>query len=136
MQAIPHEEGKIMSELFGLAPNRESVWGYDGSGTSWTQIGGPASQIYAGGYGLVVTSPSTGDLWRYMGTPDEWEQIGGPGATFAVSNSAVVGGYCAVYGLAPNRESVWVYDGSGTSWTQIGGPASEIIADHKVSIIQ
>ena len=66
--------------MFGLSPNRQGVWGYDGSGTSWTQVGGAASAIYGGGYGLVATSPSTGDLFRYLGTPNNWEQIGGPGA--------------------------------------------------------
>ena len=50
--------------VFGLSPNRQGVWQYDGSGTSWTQVGGPARAIYGGGlYGEVAaTNPSTGDL--------------------------------------------------------------------------
>ena len=94
---------------------------YDGTGTSWTQIGGPAGEIYGGGYGLVATNPSTGDLWRYLGTPLEWELIGSPGADFVVTGDTVVG-------LSPDRSAVWQYDGTGTSWTQIGSPAGEIVA--------
>ncbi len=102
-----------------LSPDRSAVWQYDGTGASWTQIGGPAGEIYGGGYGLVATNPSTGDLWRYLGTPQEWELIGSPGATFVVTGDTVVG-------LSPDRSAVWQYDGTGTSWTQIGGPAGEI----------
>ena len=72
------------------------------------QIGGPAGEIYGGGYGLVATNPSTGDLWRYLGTPQEWELIGSPGATFVVTGNTVVG-------LSPDRSAVWQYDGTGTS---------------------
>jgi hypothetical protein len=46
-----------------------SVCAYDGSGTSWSQIGGTASSIYVGGYGLVVTNPSTDDRSRYSSLP-------------------------------------------------------------------
>jgi hypothetical protein len=44
-----HMGGKIMpaNEVFGLTPDRQAVWRYDGSGTSWTQVGGPASEIVA-----------------------------------------------------------------------------------------
>jgi hypothetical protein len=120
--------------LIGLTPKRDAVWAYSGSGTSWTQIGGAASQIYAGSSTgdtyLVATSPSTGDLLLYSGTPMQWKQIGGPGAAFAVIPDS------AVVGLTPNRDGVFVYDGSGTSWTQIGGPASQIVATHAMPLIQ
>jgi hypothetical protein len=105
----------------GLSPDRSAVWQYDGTGASWTQVGGPAAEIYGGGYGLVATNPSTGDLWRYLGTPQEWEQIGSPGATFVVTAETV-------FGLSPDRSAVWQYDGTGASWTQVGGPAAEIVA--------
>jgi hypothetical protein len=115
--------------IYGLTPDSGSVWVADGdaSGMSWTQIGGPAGQIYAGSLGLVATDPSSGDLWLYVGN-GQWEKIGNPGATFAIQNSPVVGGYTKLYGLTPNRDGVWAYDGSGMSWTQIGGPASQIYA--------
>ncbi len=105
--------------VFRLSPGGQGVWQYDGSGTSWTQVGGPAGQIYGGGYGLVATNPSNGNLYRYLGTPNKWQQIGGPGAAFTVAGNTV-------FGLSPNRQGVWQYDGSGTSWTQVGGPAGQI----------
>jgi hypothetical protein len=77
--------------VFRLSPGGQGVWQYDGSGTSWTQVGGPAGQIYGGGYGLVATNPSNGDIWRYLGTPNKWQQIGGPGAAFTVTGDTVFG---------------------------------------------
>jgi hypothetical protein len=103
----------------GLSPDRQGVWRYNGTGTSWTQIGGPAREIYGGGYGLVAISPGSRDIYRYLGSPNAWQRIGGPGATFAVTGSTV-------FGLSPDRQGVWRYNGTGTSWTQIGGPGHYI----------
>jgi hypothetical protein len=108
------------TSVCGLSPDRQGVWRYDGTGTSWTQIGGPAGDVYAGGYGLVATNPTNGDVYRYLGTPGSWQRIGGPGAKFAVTDGTV-------FGLSPDRQGVWRYDGTGTSWTQIGGPARDIV---------
>ena len=36
--------------VFGLSPGDQGVWRYNGSGMSWTRVGGPASAIYDGGY--------------------------------------------------------------------------------------
>ncbi len=105
--------------LFGLTPNRQAVYEYNGGGTSWTPVGGPAATLYGGGYGLVATNPSNGNVFRYLGTPNNWVQIGGPGAAFVVGSSTV-------YGLTPNLQAVWEYTGSGLAWTQVGGPASQI----------
>jgi hypothetical protein len=33
--------------VFGLSPDRQAVWQYDGAGASWTQVGGPAAEIVA-----------------------------------------------------------------------------------------
>jgi Peptidase A4 family len=33
--------------VFGLSPDRQAVWQYDGTGASWTQVGGPAAEIVA-----------------------------------------------------------------------------------------
>ena len=43
--------------VFGLSTDRQAVWQYDGTGMSWTQVGGPAGEIFGGGYGLVATNP-------------------------------------------------------------------------------
>jgi N-acetylneuraminic acid mutarotase len=112
---------KVSKNICALTPTRNAVYRYDGSGTSWTRIGGPAGQLYAGAWGLVATNPSTGDLYRYLGTPDSWQRIGSAGASFAVATDTV-------YGLTPTRNAVYRYDGSGTSWTRIGGPAGQLYA--------
>ncbi|WP_251075751.1 M64 family metallopeptidase [Streptomyces sp. ISL-12] len=112
---------KVTKPICALTPSRDAVYRYDGSGTSWTRIGGPAGQLYAGAWGLVATNPSSGDLYRYLGTPDSWQRIGSAGASFAVAADTV-------YGLTPSRNAVYRYDGSGTSWTRIGGPAGQLYA--------
>ena len=70
-----------LDRLFGLAPNGSGVYEYTGNGSNdqWIKIGGPAGQIYAGGFGLVATNPQTGDLYHYLGQPFKWARIGGPG---------------------------------------------------------
>ncbi|WP_223183578.1 MULTISPECIES: M64 family metallopeptidase [unclassified Streptomyces] len=112
---------KVTRNICALTPSRNAVYRYDGSGTAWTKIGGPAGQLYAGGWGLVATNPSSGDLYRFLGTPESWQLIGSAGAEFAVTNDTV-------YGLTPSRNAVYRYDGTGTSWTRIGGAAGHVYA--------
>jgi hypothetical protein len=103
--------------IFALTPDKQAVYHFHNG--EWIEIGGPASQLYGGDWGLVATNPGNGDLWKYLGVPGKWEQIGGPGASFAVTNESV-------YGLTPNKGAVFRYNGSGQNWTQIGGPAGQI----------
>ncbi|MFJ7961642.1 M64 family metallopeptidase [Streptomyces sp. NPDC096319] len=112
---------KVAKNVCALTPNKDAVYRYDGSGTSWTKIGGAAGQLYAGAWGLVATNPGSGDLYRYLGTPDSWQLIGSAGASFAVGTDTV-------YGLTPSRDAVYRYNGTGSSWTRIGGAASQIYA--------
>ncbi|MGA2448770.1 MAG: tectonin domain-containing protein [Polyangiaceae bacterium] len=98
--------------------DNSGVYRYNGTGTSWTQIGGAAAQLYGGGHGLFATD-SGGNIHQYLGTPYSWAQVGGPGRQFAVTNEGL-------YGLSPNGGAVSRYNGSGTSWTGIGGAASQL----------
>jgi len=109
--------------IYGLTPNKGAVYRYDRyPGTSWTWVGGPASRLYGGDWGLVATDPD-GNLWRYTYIPYEhpgnWQLIGGPGAEFAVADRTV-------FGLTPDKGAVYRYDGYGTSWTYVGGAAAQI----------
>lgn len=108
--------------LYGLSPDSSGVWKYNGTPMSWTQIGGPAGEIYGGETGLFATNPQTGDIYQYNNQPFSWTKIGGPGKEFAV------GYYDRLYGLSPDGHSVWQYDGTPMSWTQIGGPTGHIYA--------
>jgi hypothetical protein len=103
--------------LYALSPSKDSVWMYDG--LNWTQIGGPAAQIYAGGGAVVATSPSTGDLFGYEHATGIWHHIGGPGLDFVIDDV----GYLT--GLSGAGVFEWI---GGADWIQIGGPASTIRA--------
>lgn len=103
--------------LYQLTPHGIGKW----SGDTWTKIGGPANNIYAGRAGLFATQPGTGDLYRYDGKPDRWTRIGGPGAHFAVGKDHV-------YGITPDHTAVYEWPGNGTEWTRIGGPARHLYA--------
>lgn len=103
--------------LYRLVPDGIGEW----HGDTWTKIGGPARNIYAGRAGLFATNPHTGDLYKYNGKPGKWTRIGGPGAQFAV-------GHDRVYGINPDHTAVYEWTGQGTAWTKIGGPAKNIYA--------
>jgi Tectonin domain len=109
-----------MQPLIALTPNLGAIYAYDGTPMSWTQIGGEASQIWAGGAGVLATNPANGDAYLYSGTPNQWERIGPAGAEFAVGDTSIIG-------LTPNRDGVYAWTG-GTKWEKIGGPAAHIWA--------
>ncbi|MFF3129841.1 tectonin domain-containing protein [Streptomyces sp. NPDC057908] len=108
-------------QLFGLAADHSAVYRWNGQGTDWTKVGGPAQDLYAGGAGLFATAPDTGKVFKYDGTPEAWSQVGEPGADFAVTNDRL-------YGLAPDRSAVYEWAGHGTEWAKVGGPAKELDA--------
>ncbi|MFG2987649.1 hypothetical protein ACGFYQ_41885 [Streptomyces sp. NPDC048258] len=108
-------------QLYALAADHSAVYRWNGEGTDWTKVGGPAQDLYAGGAGLFATSPGTGALNKYNGQPDSWSQIGGAGADFAVTGDHL-------YGLNPDRTAVYEWSGTGTDWTKIGGPAQDLEA--------
>ncbi|MGW2183453.1 tectonin domain-containing protein [Streptomyces sp. NPDC001732] len=108
-------------QLFGLAADHSAVYRWNGQGSDWTKVGGPAQDLYAGGAGLFATAPETGKVFKYDGTPEAWSQVGEPGADFAVTNDRL-------YGLAPDRSAVYEWTGHGTQWAKVGGPAEDLDA--------
>jgi hypothetical protein len=88
---------------------------YNGSG--WTQIGGPAAQIYGRRGHLAATDPKTGNV--YVDQGGVWSQFGGPGAEFAWDDAG------HLYGLSSTGVFVWI---AGQTWAQIGGLAGHIYA--------
>ncbi|MFD9574908.1 hypothetical protein ACFWBI_34435 [Streptomyces sp. NPDC059982] len=107
-------------QLYALAADHSAVYRWNGKGTDWTRVGGPAEDLYASGAGLFATSPD-GKLNKYDGQPDTWSEIGGAGADFAVTGDHL-------YGLNPDRTAVYEWNGTGTDWTKVGGPAQELYA--------
>ncbi|MBN2224543.1 MAG: PQQ-like beta-propeller repeat protein [Deltaproteobacteria bacterium] len=104
--------------IYGI--NTAGVWRYNATPMNWTQIGGPATALYAGGRNLFVTDTVTGDIYRYGGSPGDWTRIGASGVTFAVDDSG------HLYGLSPS--GVFRYDGTPDHWTQIGPAGSDLFA--------
>ncbi|MFI6026174.1 hypothetical protein [Amycolatopsis magusensis] len=101
--------------LFALTPSRDAVLMFDG--VSWSQIGGPAAQIYAGGGNVYATSPTTGDLSWYDHATATWLRISGPFDQIAVDDAGIVAGL--------NSTGIFEWWG-GDEWRKLGGPASSI----------
>ncbi|MEV7317341.1 tectonin domain-containing protein [Streptomyces microflavus] len=108
-------------QLFALAADQSAVYRYNGQGTDWTKVGGPAESLHAGGAGLFATARDTGKVFKYDGSPDAWSHIGEAGADFAVTNDRL-------YALNPDRTAVYEWSRQGTDWTKIGGPAKDLDA--------
>jgi len=88
----------------------------------WTQIGGPAGEIYAAANSLYATNPQSGDLYQYDDSASSWTRIGGAGKMFAVGDDD------HLYGLAPDGGAVFQYLGVPNRWMEIGGAADAIYA--------
>lgn len=108
--------------VFALGPNDGYVAEWNGSGQGWTEIGGPANQLYVGSAGVFATVPSTGDIAQYNGTPGSWTVIGGPGWTFAQS-----GGH--LYGVSPYLNYIAEWNGASGGWTIIYSGSNGSVAD-------
>jgi hypothetical protein len=107
--------------LYGLAPDHAHVSVYNGAGAgpaAWSQIGGVASKLYAGGAGLFAANPNDGSINKYNGD-GTWTRIGGSANSFVVTG-------IALYGLSSDRSAVSVWNGIPGSWTVIGGAATQL----------
>ena len=134
--------------------------GSNGQVFKWTNIGGAAKELYAGGAGFFATNPSTGDIFRFEGNGKPWTKVGGAGAEFAVTNhdlfalatdrslvrrmvapgkwenvggpaSHIIGGGSTLYAQSPgNNGAIWRYDGSPNKWTNVGGPGSKFVENN------
>ncbi|MET8582226.1 hypothetical protein ABZX39_15245 [Streptomyces collinus] len=103
--------------VYRTEPHGNTVFQYDGIGTSWTDIGSPhggTETLFAGGFGVIGTSFAANGLFRYRGKPGDWERIGDFSISCAVTDDTV-------YRVGANG-TVFQYDGLGVSWTSIGRP--------------
>lgn len=123
--------------LFGLSPDGSGVWRYDGlfgPPVPWIPIGGPASNLYARGFGVYATNPQTGDIHIFQGLPFIWTNVGGPkivGQEKAFSVDVEGRLYCISSFDIESGGDIWRYDGSFDTpnrWTKIGGAAAYICA--------
>lgn len=112
------------SHVYRLAADRKAVHIWNGQGTSWTWIGGPAVRLYGGEPGLFATNPDDGRIFKYLGRPDQWDFVGTAGASFALTERHL-------YGLTPERTVVnrWLagrQPESGLSWVYAAGAAGDL----------
>ncbi|MFG1966130.1 hypothetical protein [Nonomuraea sp. NPDC049028] len=108
------------THVYRLAADRQAVHIWDGHGTSWTQIGGPAARLYGGEPGLFATDPNDGRIFTYLGRPGQWDFVGTAGASFALTDRHL-------YGLTPERTTVnrWLA-GARPPWVYAAGPADDL----------
>ena len=116
-----------VGNLYGLSPDGGGVFRYTGTPMApWTQVGGPAATIYAGGSALFATNPQSGDIYRYDGKLSPWERVGNPGR-FAVDGNG------RLFGVSPDGSSIRAYDAGSKTWQviadqRIAGPIGELYA--------
>ncbi|MFI7130811.1 hypothetical protein ACIBQ1_34330 [Nonomuraea sp. NPDC050153] len=120
-----HDVAVSGSGVYRLDADRKGVSVWDGHGTSWTRIGGPAARLFGGEPGLFATDPNDGRIFRYLGQPGHWEFVGTAGASFALTTSDL-------YGLNPERTAVnrWVPEQQPAPvlppWVHAAGPAGTL----------
>ena len=108
---------------YALRPDtdRGAVYQYQGTPGQWEAIGGPASQIVAGGPFLFALTPNNDSIWRYEGQPFAWTKIGGPGHSFASCDAGL-------FGLNPDKTGVFWHVGPPDEWICVGTAAGSIAA--------
>jgi hypothetical protein len=111
---------RVSEKLAVVTDSGEAVRLWDPATQRWTQIGGPADELYGGGAGLWAVSPGPGHIAEFR-TAGNWTYIGERPAELAV-------GHDHVYRLAADRASVWRWLPDDHAWQLIGGPAGHLYA--------
>ena len=99
--------------LLGIRSRDGQVLRFDGE--RWSELGGPARRLHAGGLGVFMESAGTGELLRLHEETGAWERIAGPAADFAVTD-------VELFRISASRELVERHV-EGEEWESIGGPA-------------
>jgi hypothetical protein len=100
--------------LFRLNDRHDKVEHYDpyGGHFHWSEVGGPASTIVGGAWGLVATNPDSGEVFRYRYRSGVWERISGPVHQVAITPETA-------YAVSADGY-VSFYSGNG-QWTAVDG---------------
>lgn len=111
------------SAYYRLTSSRNAVERYSFSANSWTNIGGPASNIYGGGDdSFFAVNPGNNEIWQYFSNGNRWSKVGGGGADFAVDGNGVL------YGVSTPKDALYQYTGNSDVWTKIGDATSRVFA--------
>ncbi|NTX08037.1 M57 family metalloprotease [Myxococcus sp. CA040A] len=113
--------GSTTTQVFGIDPWQDSYTAlWSGVGTSWSVIGGGASELVSGGTSMYRVTNVKDAIQRYGGG-STWTTIGGSGRSYVA-----VGG--DVYGLRPDGSFIMKY--AGTVWNSIHGSATRIFSSN------
>ncbi|KAH8883409.1 hypothetical protein GQ53DRAFT_883108 [Thozetella sp. PMI_491] len=99
--------------LYGLNPPMDKVFQWSGVGQDWSQIGGAASRLFAGGIGMFAVNPDNTAIWKHNSGSD-WQQVGGGGSHFTVTDEGL-------YGVGLGDLGIYRWTGSGQDWQNLGG---------------
>ncbi len=101
-----------------------NIWQYDGTGSTWTLIGGPGSTFAADGGTIYGLTPNKGGVWRYTGTPLAWDLVHDAAENLYSSINEGVG----LYAEGPNGGDIFAWSPApqpAGTWTSIGGPGNQ-----------
>jgi hypothetical protein len=104
--------------VYVLAKDGQSVKYLDFASTAWTQVGGPAGQIFDCAGRLCATNPNNGDVLEYSTIGKTWTLIGGPGRKFVTSGT--------LFALSPDSQLLMERTSQG--WVQRAGAQDDIFA--------
>ncbi|AGC47006.1 hypothetical protein MYSTI_05730 [Myxococcus stipitatus DSM 14675] len=93
---------------------------WSGVGSSWSVVGGGASELIGGGTSMYRLTNTKDAIQRHDGG-STWTTIGGSGRSFVAVGSDV-------YGLRPDGSFIMKYN--GTVWNSIHGPAAKIFSSN------
>ncbi len=115
------------TQVFGLGPWQDDYTAlYSGVGSSWSVVGGGASELVGGGTKMYRLTNDKAFIQRHDGG-STWTSIGYSGRSFvAVGND--------VYGLRPDGSFIMKY--AGSAWNSIHGAASRIFSSNGYLLAQ
>lgn len=109
------------TQVYGIGAWQDDyVARWSGAGSSWSVVGGGASELIGGGTSMYRLTNDKNAIQRHDGG-STWTTIGGSGRSFVA-----VGGN--VYGLRPDGSFIMKY--AGTQWNGIHGAATRIFGSN------
>ena len=117
-----HQAGDRRIGTYSVRSNGD-IYRYDGTGTNWTRVGGPATAFAVSADALyahnITGSPAGVYKWT-SGTT--WEQIGGPA-------TAIYAGGLDLFAKNNITSDIYRYNGLAMDWTKVGGPGSAYVVN-------
>ncbi|MFP2924956.1 hypothetical protein ACLESO_07010 [Pyxidicoccus sp. 3LG] len=114
------------TEVYGIGPWQDDyVARWSGSGSTWSVVGGGASELIGGGTSMYRLTNTRSAIQRHDGG-STWTPIGGSGRSFAVAGGNV-------YGLRPDGSFVMKY--AGAQWNSIHGAATKLFSSNGVLFV-